>query len=367
MRAIAAQRLPARREVRRRHVVRPARQARAASSTPPRTRSSYVPPWYGERMLELGEQRAARIGLAGPVAPGPARRPRPARAGRDRLPARQGDRPGRQRAHDQLDDRAGPTPALGRAGASRPRPERGAAPSCGEQILHVLRLDEADPVAAWRSAPTRSSATAERLTERRFDALHYEGPGTDLTVGLLPELALDGGALRDRRRHRAHAEPADRGDLHHARPGSASTGTCARRSRSCCRRHGRPRPRGSFEGGRAVAHRRRRGRGRRCARYAARDEGAARLGEVALVDREGRIGALGHGLLRHAARRERGQPHRARPAPTRSRVGEDDRDARRTDSEIHIDFMIGSPDVDVTGITADGDRVPVLRGGAWQI
>ncbi|MDX6486063.1 MAG: aminopeptidase, partial [Gaiellaceae bacterium] len=36
-------------------------------------------------------------------------------------------------------------------------------------------------------------------------------------------------------------------------------------------------------------------------------------------------------------------------------------------SEIHIDFMIGSPDVDVTGVTAGGKRVPVLRGGAWQL
>jgi len=36
-------------------------------------------------------------------------------------------------------------------------------------------------------------------------------------------------------------------------------------------------------------------------------------------------------------------------------------------SAIHIDFMIGGADVDVTGVTADGRRIPVLRGGAWQI
>jgi aminopeptidase len=36
-------------------------------------------------------------------------------------------------------------------------------------------------------------------------------------------------------------------------------------------------------------------------------------------------------------------------------------------SAIHIDFMIGGDDVDVTGITADGDEIPVLRGGTWQI
>ena len=47
-------------------------------------------------------------------------------------------------------------------------------------------------------------------------------------------------------------------------------------------------------------------------------------------------------------------------------VGDDDRE-RINRSEIHVDFMIGSPEVDVTGVTASGERVPVLRGGAWQI
>ena len=37
------------------------------------------------------------------------------------------------------------------------------------------------------------------------------------------------------------------------------------------------------------------------------------------------------------------------------------------ESQIHIDFMIGSPEMTVTGITADGERVPVLVGGSWQI
>ena len=36
-------------------------------------------------------------------------------------------------------------------------------------------------------------------------------------------------------------------------------------------------------------------------------------------------------------------------------------------SEVHVDFMIGSDEVDVTGVTRDGQEVPVLRGGAWQI
>ena len=47
---------------------------------------------------------------------------------------------------------------------------------------------------------------------------------------------------------------------------------------------------------------------------------------------------------------------------------EDEADRERVNkSGIHVDFMIGSNELDVDGITRDGDRVPVLRGGAWQI
>jgi aminopeptidase len=47
-------------------------------------------------------------------------------------------------------------------------------------------------------------------------------------------------------------------------------------------------------------------------------------------------------------------------------VGDEDR-SRLNTSAIHIDFMIGSDDVAVTGVTDGGERVPVLRGGDWQL
>ena len=47
-------------------------------------------------------------------------------------------------------------------------------------------------------------------------------------------------------------------------------------------------------------------------------------------------------------------------------MDEQDR-ARLNRSAIHIDFMIGGDDVAVTGLTGSGERVPVLRGGAWQL
>ena len=99
--------------------------------------------------------------------------------------------------------------------------------------------------------------------------------------------------------------------------------------------------------------------------YAARDEGAARLGEVALVDREGRIGPLEHDFF-DTLLDENAASHIALGQAYAFTAGEEDR-PRLNRSEIHIDFMIGGDDVAVTGVTADGERVPVLRGGAWQI
>ena len=98
---------------------------------------------------------------------------------------------------------------------------------------------------------------------------------------------------------------------------------------------------------------------------AALDDGAARLGEVALVDRESRIGRLGTTFL-DTLLDENAVSHIALGDGDPSLVREEDR-SRVNESVTHIDFMIGGDDVDVTGVTRDGSRVPVLRGGSWQL
>ena len=90
----------------------------------------------------------------------------------------------------------------------------------------------------------------------------------------------------------------------------------------------------------------------------AKDEGAARLGEVALVDREGRIGPLGT-VFQNTLLDENAASHIALGAGFRFAVEEEDV-PRVNVSGIHEDFMIGDDDVDVTGVTRDGERVPVL-------
>jgi aminopeptidase len=100
--------------------------------------------------------------------------------------------------------------------------------------------------------------------------------------------------------------------------------------------------------------------------YTERDPGAARLGEVALVDREGRIGELGT-VFFDTLLDENAASHIALGSAYGMCV-ESDADRRAmNESEIHVDFMIGSPEVSVTGITGAGERVPVLAGGDWQI
>ena len=97
-----------------------------------------------------------------------------------------------------------------------------------------------------------------------------------------------------------------------------------------------------------------------------RDPGAARLGEVALVDRESRIGALETVFL-DTLLDENAASHVALGQAYEFSV-EDARDRERSNrSEIHVDFMIGSDEVAVTGLTRDGREVPLLRGGAWQL
>jgi aminopeptidase len=95
------------------------------------------------------------------------------------------------------------------------------------------------------------------------------------------------------------------------------------------------------------------------------DEGGLRLGELALVDRGGRIGSLGT-VFFDTLLDENAASHVALGSGFAFAVDEEDVD-RVNRSGAHIDFMIGSPELEVDGVTASGERVPVLRGGDWQI
>ena len=120
-----------------------------------------------------------------------------------------------------------------------------------------------------------------------------------------------------------------------------------------------------FAGGRAVAIDAEKGADA-LRSAASSDDGAARLGEIALVDGEGRIGPLetvffdtliDENAATHIALGN-GYDHPVEDAKDKKRINE---------SRVHIDFMIGSRELAVDGITRSGETVPVLREGAWQI
>jgi aminopeptidase len=322
----------------------------------------FVPSWYGERMRELGRQRAARIGLTGPAAPGLLDDLDPARAGRDQLPA---IRESGQIVNDRTTNwTAVPCPTPAWATLVHPDlPEDEAMRRLVEQVLHICRLDEDDPEAAWRARADQLVEAARRVNERRLDAVHFEGPGTDLTIGLLPTSEFMA----------ARFETVD-GIVHMPNLPSEEVFTSPdpQRADGVVRATKPLVVGGSIIRGLEVEFHE--GRVTRIDAdenaevlrgYAARDDGASRLGEVALVDREGRIGALDT-VFFDTLLDENAASHIALGSAYAMTVGDADH-PRLNESQIHVDFMIGSDDVAVTGITREGDRVPVLRGGSWQV
>jgi aminopeptidase len=322
----------------------------------------YVPEWWGQRVLALGEAKAARISIAPTPDPGVLEGVDPERAGKD-------DMPFLKETPILIRDRSTnwtivPYPTPGWAAKVHPDlPVDEAVQKLLDQLGHILRLDEPDPAAAWRARGDELVGVAGRLTERRFDSLRFRGPGTDLSVGLFPGSLWKAARLDTAwgLEHYANLPSEEtfttpdpervEGTVTATKPldvsGTVIEGLKVR-----------------FEGGRVVQIDADSGadalRGR-----VAKDDGAARLGEVALVDKAGRIAESGS-VFFNTLLDENAASHIALGNAYRDAVEESEWD-RINESQIHIDFMIGSPEVDVWGVDADGTEVPVLAGGDWQI
>jgi aminopeptidase len=323
----------------------------------------FVPSWYGERILALGDQRCARIALSGPIAPGLLDDIDPARIGRDQLPFL---RESGKVVNDATTNWSiGPCPSQPWANLVHPDLEPEAAlAKLVEELVHVLRLDEEDPVAVWTARADALVTAATRITEQRFDALHFEGPGTDLRVGLLPSS-----------RFRAARFQTVDGIVHmpnlpteevFSTPDPQRTEGVVRSTKPLV--VGGSIIRGlevEFQGG-SVTRIDADENADVLRGYTSKDEGASRLGEVALVDREGRIGKLGTTFF-DTLLDENAASHVALGSAYAECLEDPADHKRMNESQIHIDFMIGADDVSVTGLTAGGERVPVLVGGDWQL
>ena len=323
----------------------------------------YIPPWMEGRLRYLSDEHAARITLSGPHAPRALEGLDPARAGRDLLPylPETGEIVNRMTTSWCIV----PAPTPDWAEQVYPALERAEAlEKLWDAVAHICRLDTDDPAAAWAERGAVLKANAARLTDRRFDALRLYGPGTDVTIGLLPSAHWAAGDLAtvDGRRHSPNLpteelfttpdpERVD-GYVSATMPlelsGSVISGI-----------------RVEFSSGRAVKIDADEGVDALRA-VAARDDGASRLGEIALVDDEGRIGPL-ETVFFDTLIDENAATHIALGDGYDHPVEDEAERARINKSQIHVDFMIGSRELAVDGIIRDGDAVPVLRDGAWAV
>ena len=240
-----------------------------------------------------------------------------------------------------------------------------------EAVAHSVRLDEPDPVQAWREHIDRLRARCAQLDSLELDAVHFSGPGTDLKVGLLPGSRWLGGGTE-----------TQAGIPHVANLPTEEVFTCPdwRRTEGTVRST-RPLALGgtvvrdlevAFSGGSVVDVKA--STGAEVVRSQVEtDEFARRLGEVALVDGTSRVGqtgltfystlfdenatchiAYGAGIV-HAVEGTAGVPP------------EELRERGVNVSSVHTDFMIGGPEVAVDGLTRDGRTVPIIREDAWQL
>ena len=268
-----------------------------------------------------------------------------------------------------------PTPrwarkVLGDAGGSDPA---GMDPVEGlwKLFVPILRLDHSDPVAAWKEHSDHLRRRGRALNAMRLEALRFEGPGTDLTVGLMPRSRFIGGGavsqtgitfIPNLPTEEVFTTPDARrteGTLRCTRPvevlGVPVEGITMEFREGLVRRCDAVRGRDALE------------------RYLTIDPNAGRAGEISLVDISSpvhRSGRVYHSILfdENAACHlalGNGYPDAIEGG---EKLSEDELRALGCNvSLVHTDFMIGSPEVDVFGVTAGGRRTAILRDGSFVI
>ena len=238
-----------------------------------------------------------------------------------------------------------------------------------DAIVRLCRLDQPDPVSAWRMHLDALARRRDLLNERQYSALKYRGPGTDLTIGLpRGHVWVSGQSLSQNGILFAPNMPTEEvftmphkdrvdGVVSASRPLSYG-GTVIDGFRL------------EFAGGRVV--RAEASKGETVLRqFLETDPGAARLGEVALVPHSSPVSQSGV-LFYNTLFDENAASHVALGSAYKFtlRGGEDLSDeafeaAGGNRSAVHVDFMLGSGSLDVDGVRGDGSTEPLMRAGEW--
>ena len=248
-------------------------------------------------------------------------------------------------------------------------PEAIAVAKLAKAIFAASRVDVADPIAAWAEHNANLRKRSEWMNGQRFSTLHFQGPGTDLKVGLADGHEWHGGASTAKNGITCNPNiPTEEvfttphalrveGHVSSTKPLSHQ-GTLIDNIQV------------RFEGGRIIEAKATRGE-EVLNKVLDTDEGARRLGEVALVPHSSPISASGI-LFYNTLFDENASCHIAlgqcysKCFLDGASLSQEQIKAQGGNSSlIHIDWMIGSDKVDVDGIKPDGSRVPVLRKGEW--
>ncbi|MGF9761480.1 aminopeptidase [Microvirga sp. 0TCS3.31] len=238
-----------------------------------------------------------------------------------------------------------------------------------QAIFSASRVDTPDPIAAWEQHNAALQTRTRMLNEKNYAALHFRGPGTDLRVGLADGHEWNGGSAKAKNGIVCNANiPTEEvfTTPHKDRVDGTVTSTKPLSYNGTLIQDIQVR----FEGGRIVESKARTGEAV-LNKVLDTDEGARRLGEVALVPYSSPISQSGL-LFFNTLFDENASSHIAlgqaysKCIQGGGAMSEDELASRGSNkSLIHIDWMIGSDQVDVDGITQDGRAEPLMRGGEW--
>jgi len=240
-----------------------------------------------------------------------------------------------------------------------------------QNIFAATRVDQEDPVAAWKVHNDALKRHQSYLNEARFEKLHYQGPGTDLEVYLVADHAWVGGSgvSQGGDVFMANIPTEEIFSMPHA---DKVNGTLRATMPLSVRGQLVDKFHFTFKEGQVVDFDAEVGK-QILADILEMDDGAKRLGEAALVAHNSPISNTGI-LFKNTLFDENASCHFALGAAysenlpgSAARSTEENRKLGMNDSLVHVDFMVGGPDVTVTGVKHDGTRVVLLQDGEWQV